>query len=772
MDKIVRQFVVVILVLIGAAEGLLSQTPEHVIEYQPQGGFYESELIISLFAPKSEIYYTTNGNEPTRRSVRYTKPFKIKSTTVVRAVAYRRGIKSPVRTETFFINEPTSTIPIVSLAVPPHQLFNEDYGLFTEGKKVDDSHPSRFGSNYWSRREVGINVELYDDTEQRLMNSKTGFRIFGGVSRTFKQKSFSISMDGTYGQKLLRYPIFGKSGPKKVKHLIFRNSGSDFGRSGMRDAYMTSLTRNMDVESQRYRPVHMYINGVYWGMYNMREKVNRYFIDTYHDIDRDSLNILEGRHLIKAGYRGEYLKLKRYARQNDLAKDEHYQYISKKIDINNFIDYYCAQIFFNNRDAGGNIKYWKQQNETSKWRWILYDTDFGFGLHDPKGYRDNALAFFTEPNGPKYPNPPWSTFWLRHLLKNEAFESAFVNRFLDHLNTTFDSDRSIAHLYNMVDLYAPEIDRHLKRWRLSEKRRNIHLGIMERFALRRPDYVLEHLQEFFDLGEPVQLKIKPAENGAIVYNQYLDIHHPYEGIYYQNCTVLLQAYPHYGYKFSHWKGINGEPTERSIELSLADYSELEIEPVYVPHEHQYKDKIVINEINAYSQDIGDWIELFNTSTETIDVTDWILTDTKNEYRLPSMFINPGEYLVVAQDTMLFNQKFNQSNINVVGNIPFGINKRKEYIALFDEYGASVDSISYKIEPIDSAFTMSLLLPDLNNADIENWEIRKGLGTPNYENPYLLESRIRSRQTMWMQIGSIGGFITLLILLLVYRKKII
>jgi len=747
-----------------------AQTPQNVVEVQPAGGFHPEEVIVSLFAPKGDIYYTTNGNEPTRSSVRYTQPFTIDKTTVLRAVAYRGGTKSPVATHTYFINEPESTIPVVSLGIPPHQLFNPAYGLFVEGTKVDTTHPSKFGSNYWSRRELAVNVEIFENNEREVFNSKTGFKIFGGVSRTFPQKSFSISMDGTYGQELIEYPLFGESGPKKVKHLVFRNSGSDFGKSHMRDAYMTSLTRNMDIESQRYRPVHMYINGVYWGIYNMREKVNRYFLDTYYALDRDSLDILEGRSMIKSGYRGEYLKLKRYARENDLAQTEHYNYIQKKIDINNFIDYYCAQIFFNNRDAGGNIKFWRSQNATAKWRWILYDTDFGFGLHDPKGYRDNSIEFFTEANGPRYPNPPWTTFWLRNLLKNEEFKQKFVNRFQDHLNTTFESKRMLKHLYGMVNLYAPEIDRHLDRWNRSKKRRDIHLGIMERFALRRPEYVFDDLSEFFDLGDLIPISIEPSDHGTLVLNQYLDIEESYKGQYFKGSKIILQAYPNYGYRFSHWEGIKDEPMDHKITVDLSTYESANIKPVFELYENDIKGKIIFNEINAYSQDIGDWIELFNTSTETVNVGNWILTDTKNEYRLPDMFINPGEYLIVSQDTALFKSKFNSDDINVIGEIPFGLNKRKEYIALYDHNGASIDSLSYTIEPIDTAFTMSLLLPDLNNADIENWELRKGLGTPNAENPYLLESRIKAKQTMWMQVGSIGGFMMLLVLMLVYQRK--
>ncbi|MBT8221174.1 MAG: CotH kinase family protein, partial [Bacteroidia bacterium] len=505
--------------------------------------------------------------------------------------------------------------------------------------------------------------------------------------------------------------------------------------------------------------------------YNMREKVNRYFLDTYYDIDRDSIDLLEGRYLIKSGYRTEYLKLIRYLRNNDLSSEEHYAYIKSKIDVESFTDFIITQIFVNNRDAGGNVKYWRVQDETSKWRWILYDTDFGFGLHNPKGYRENALEFFTEANGPKYPNPPWSTIWLRSLLKNEDFRNHFINRFQDHLNTTFRTDRMLKHLYSMVDLYDPEISRHLKKWNLSKKRRDLHLAIMERFALRRPDYMYNDLSEYFDLGDLLKVVIAPHDNGDLVLNQHLDIVEPFEGRYFQKTKIRLQAYPYYGFRFSHWEGLPEHITQHNIVVSLEKYDSLSIRPVFEPYTHSITGRVIFNEINAYSQDIGDWVEIFNTSNEIVDIGNWIITDLRNEYHLPNMFINPGEYVVVCQDTTLFRKKFGSTDFNIVGNLPFGINKRKEYIALYDADGASVDSLSYDIEPIDSSFTLNLLLPHLDNSDIENWEIRPGLGTPNAENPYVLESRIREKQMMWMRSGSVIGFVFILLFMLLFHKRL-
>jgi hypothetical protein len=107
--------------------------------------------------------------------------------------------------------------------------------------------------------------------------------------------------------------------------------------------------------------------------------------------------------------------------------------------IDNFIRYEVAEIYFDNQDwPGNNIKFWKPKTG-GKWRWILYDTDFGFGLFNSGAYQNNTLAFATNPNGPGWPNPPWSTLFLRKLLINNSFRYEFINCFADYANTIFSS---------------------------------------------------------------------------------------------------------------------------------------------------------------------------------------------------------------------------------------------------------------------------------------------------------------------------------------------
>ena len=301
-----------------------------------------------------------------------------------------------------------------------------------QGSNAIDTLWKKPGANFWSKKEVACNIEIFEPTGECVYRNLSGFRLFGGMSRLFPQKSMAIVARNRYGQNRIKHKIFGKGEPDKFKFLVLRNSGSDFGKSHFRDALMTSLVDHWDIEKQAYRPSHVYINGTYWGIYNIREKINRYFIESHSEIDKDSIDLIEHRMSLKKGSRLHYLKMLDFLENNDLSDPVNYAYIKTQMDVQNFMDHQIAQIYFDNRDAGGNIKFWRPQTEDGRWRWILYDTDWGFGLHNNLAYKVNSLKFHTTPDGPNWPNPPWSTFILRKLLENPSFRIAFVNRFAEY----------------------------------------------------------------------------------------------------------------------------------------------------------------------------------------------------------------------------------------------------------------------------------------------------------------------------------------------------
>ncbi|MFK7933468.1 MAG: CotH kinase family protein [Saprospiraceae bacterium] len=739
------------------------------LTFSRQGGFYTDEIELELYSPDTKIYYTIDGSRPSRHSERYRKPIQIEETMVVRAVAYRGRKKSKVAGHTFFIDEEASNFPTVSLSLAAKTLFDPDGGMFMKGKNAVDSIWSMPGANFWSRKEVRVNTEFFEADGSNSFRSETGMRLFGGMSRLFPQKSLVLVTRSKYGKKHFKNRPLGEEGAKKYKFLVLRNSGSDFGKTHFRDGLMTGLVEDWDMEKQAFQPAHVYINGKYWGIYNIREKINRYFLAEHSEYHKDSVDLIEHRWTRKRGSRRHYDKLLKFIREHDLREPANYAYVQSQMDVANFMDYKIAQIFFDNQDAGGNIKFWRPQTQGGRWRWILYDTDWGFGLHDAYAYKNNSLAFHTEPNGPSWPNPPWSTFLLRNLLENADFQRQFINRFADHLNSVFQSktiERDIDRLY--TNLLA-EIPRHLQRWQLSEDRWEEQVHILYNFAKKRPAYVRQHLGEMFDIGEERHIQINNTFGGQVYVNENLILENEtFSGTYFEKIPIKLRAIPHFGYRFSHWEGFSEREIARSLTIQLGK-EKTRVYAVFEKFDHPLEGQVILNEVSANNKKTGDWIELFNYTEETIDLTDWVLTDLKNEFHIPNVEIAPNDYLVICQDSTRFLQQHPLA-YNVIGGMDFGINKRYETLQLFTANGAAIDSMGYEIPPTDSVFTFNLLLPHLDNADIENWELRRGEGSPNKPNPYYVESTIRTQQEQYMQIGVAGALLLVCIFLLIMKKR--
>jgi hypothetical protein len=213
---------------------------------------------------------------------------------------------------------------------------------------------------------------------------------------------------------------------------------------------VSEVVKNLNIDRLAYQPSTVYLNGGYWGIMNIRDKPNEHYFKSTHNVDPDNLILLEGNASVIHGSNEGYNNLLSFIESNDLSVEENYNHVAGQIDISCFIDYQLTQIFINNRDwPGNNIKYWKSNTPNGKWRWLLFDTDFGFGLYDGLDFMQDGITFATERYGPDWPNPPWSTFLLRKLLNSTTFKNQFINRMADLMNTTFLPDKMNATFFKV-----------------------------------------------------------------------------------------------------------------------------------------------------------------------------------------------------------------------------------------------------------------------------------------------------------------------------------
>ena len=263
------------------------------------------------------------------------------------------------------------------LSVKPGDFFDDDYGIYVFGPEGTYSYDiPYFGANFWEDWERPIHFSFYENNSDESAKFNAGVRIFGGWSRGQNgQRSLAFYARGQYGDSKFEHSFFDNVTYDNFEAFVLRNSGQDWLRSSMKDIMLTSLLRGSELDFQDYNPVATYINGEYWGMYNMREKINEHMLASKHNLNADEITLLTNNAEVIEGSNQEYTQIIDYINSYDLSDDTNFEFIRDKIDLKNYTLYQASNIYINNTDwPGNNIKFWKHQDV--KWRWIMYDTDF------------------------------------------------------------------------------------------------------------------------------------------------------------------------------------------------------------------------------------------------------------------------------------------------------------------------------------------------------------------------------------------------------------
>lgn len=705
------------------------------------GGFYTApvSVVITPASFNDNVYYTLDGSAPKETSAPYINPIQISSTQVLRTKAFRTGfLPSKTITNSYFVNFSTA-LTVVSLSTDPDNLFDEEFGIYAMGDSAETSFPY-FGANFWQDWEKPVHVELFETNGSKGFGIDMGAKIFGGWSRGNAQKSFALFARGQYGESILNYKLFDELPFEEYESFVLRNSGNDWGSTMFRDALMTSLVDGIDIDKQDYRPAVLFINGEYWGIQNIREKVNEHFLAQHHNVNPDSVDILEYFGEVVQGDSTEYLALHSFIENNSMAVPTNYEFVKTQMEVDNFIKYFVSQIYFDNQDwPGSNIKYWKKSSN-GKWRWILFDTDFGFGIWSSNAYQNNTLQFALEPNGPGWPNPPWSTLFLRKLLENNSFKNDFINYFADLSNTNFKPATVVDKINSMASVIHQEIPRHSARWnQFTYNQWLTNLQNMRNFGNQRITYMQTHFMQKFNLSgfASVNIFISDTSMGSIKLNS-LKINSPtWSGNYFLSIPINISAKPKTGFRFVRWEGSN---TSTNDSLTITLNGGLTLNAVFEIDSNFSAPEIVINEISynpSLSFNTEDWIEIYNNGESDVDISGWIFKDSDDAhiFSIPQgTILQKDDYLVICIDTLLFKPLFPLVN-NYIGNTGFGLSGSGELIRLYDNQMTIMDSLVYDdnapwpTEPDGNGPTLSLKNPDFDNTLGENWAASIGYGTP-------------------------------------------
>ncbi len=706
-------------------------------------GFYIGQQSVSLSCntPGAVIRYTLDGSIPKPSSTIFSTPVIIDSTIVIRAKAFVNTglLPSEIVTNTYFIND-SSALPVISLSTTPGYLFDWNTGIYVMGPNADTVIPF-FGSNFWQAWEIPANIEYFDKQKNLAFEQVVGLEIQGNYSRSLPQKSFKVVARGNYGKSSIDYRFFPDKEIGSFSQVVLRNAGNDWNNLHFRDAAIHKLCQNKtDLDVQDYQPCLVFINGKYWGVYNIREKINKdYIAENYPGVNVDSVDLLQYNGLVMDGTFDNFEQFATFVLTNSLDDSANYSTVKNWLDIENFIDYFAVETYSENGDwLTNNVRFWREKKQGAKWRHILWDLDF-FGTN---WWSFTASSLDTNLNK----NFSFQSIMFNKLVQNIEFKNQFINRNADLLNTIFTPDYLKNFIYKIHDSINAEMPRHFARWGNGFNDpafglpgqgtymdwNTFNLSQLVMFINYRPATARNQIENTFSLKKqvPVTFNVYPPGAGKIELNTIELDSFPWSGIYFDSVPVTFKAVPNPGYEFAFWQSNKLLPNpdfNQSIKINV------DTTDVFTAYFFGAPDtnKIIFSEINYKSSttsDAGDWVELFNNGNVDVDLSGWKFKDADdlNSFVFSqNTILAKNQHLVLCRDTAKFKSVYPNMS-NYIGQFNFGLSSSGTDLRLFDKYGNLFLKTSYGTsspwtsEPNGTGKTLELLDVNGNQSNAYNW----------------------------------------------------
>ena len=454
-------------------------------------GFYEGSVTVIVRGEEgAELRYTTDGETPTKKSRLFPgEGLTLKETTPLRVKAFRDdAVSSPAAGATFFIDDAPQTA-IVSLISDDKYLFSKKTGMLTKGT---GSIP-----NYSKGYEYPVHIEYFNrDGEKEI--SQTGTMTCSGHSaRINSQKSIALYARKAWGSDRFAFNPFPTRDYESYKSLLLRAANSDFSATRLRDIVASSLAEGQGILYQDHEVIQVYINGRYWGHYNLREKINKYFIAAYEGVTEedaiDNIDLLARTgtdEFLQNGDNQDWLALCDFCKKNDLNVPENLARVDNELDIDNLFTHAAYEIILGNVDFT-NVRIYRVPG--GKWKYLLFDVEACWRNLDR-----TPIEYYIKPLNAKiqgFRHEP-----LNAMFKVPEMKARFLRRVSELLSTVFRWDNVEKHFDDVIEQLKPILPRHIERWKnmkMENWKKNIHAT--KYYARVRPKKIPEMLKKAMNL---------------------------------------------------------------------------------------------------------------------------------------------------------------------------------------------------------------------------------------------------------------------------------
>lgn len=608
--------------------------PRNVLEepeFSAESGFYEEDFEVAIEAPEgTEVYYTLDGSLPTEESARYEAPisitdvsgrdnvyaartdlsptrdyvpdFPVDKAMVIRAVCRNpeENTVSDVVTKVYFVGyeerEEYENLAVISVTADPADLFDPKKGIYGNGEGLEEykeagglqdgellnnfededgnmhflyTATNAFRSGREWEREAS--VAYFDEKHEFQFDQNVGIRIAGQSTRATPKKSLSLYGRSIYDETVtLPYDFFEDG--SYYSSVKLRNGGNANDGVMIIDAFLTGLAEGRDVATQESRPCVVFLNGEYWGIYNIRERYKEEYLKNHYGAEEDNVWIIDAGTARVGGEaaQSEYQAMLDMIAQCDLSYDDVYEMVCGYFDVQSLIDYYCLNLYLNNTDVSfvTNTALWRTiEPEDSeygdcKWRWMLFDLD---AAADPEStssdwWNENSLMQET---------------MIQKLMENAQFRAQFCRTFMDIGNLNYPYEQVKEELKEWQEVYRTQVTKSQQRFfdaDFTEADFDAYIEKLDAFFRNRFPEAMEVLAEEFGLSghlETITVKKSDAAGGDVTVNTgKIGETGRWSGQYFTDYPVILTAEAKEGYRFAGWRGdVTGSESRIEADLS-------------------------------------------------------------------------------------------------------------------------------------------------------------------------------------------------------------
>lgn len=547
--------------------------------FSEKGRVFASNKVITLKLSLPEgspeetvIRLTYDGTEPTASSPVYQGPISINSTRTIRAKLFCDGWLSPrSTTHSYIYHKRNITLPVISIVTDDKFFYDNKLGIYVEGTYKNGSKNYEFD---WRRP---INFEYFEGTEtESLLNQLCETRVQGGASRGCQLKSLVVYANKRFGKKRLKNEFFPdqKPGLDNFKSIILRNAGNDFDYLYMRDAIIQrTMAAHTDLDWQAWSPAIFYVNGVYKGMLNIRERSTADNIFSNYD-ELEDIDMIENWWDLKEGTKEHFKQFQDFYAEHGHTLEEY----AKWIDWEEFINLMVMNLFYNNQDfPGNNIVMWRPRTEGGIWRFVAKDTDFGLGLYGGSPSY-NTIEWLYNPDYD--PDRSWAnkyeyTRLFRRMMEDKDFEREFIDRaaiymgdFMNYHGTTAIWDP----MYELIKMEYPHHRKLINQWWPNY---TSELNAARDWLAERPNHFYNHMANHYGLGTPVPIQVnldcdeEDLQAFSFSINGISLSEGTFKGKFFTDRAMTIQAAPLADKKVTQWMmvtvGTNGGASSKYIE---------------------------------------------------------------------------------------------------------------------------------------------------------------------------------------------------------------